>query len=314
MSIYDTRNRYATPIAYYALHLSEFHLTSHAHDQCEIMYLVSGKCTVSVRDQSISLKERQYIFIDQNVPHGLTIEPETPCTILNLEFTCRPEKGCSDLADLTQNSVEFSDFIERKEAWSVLYDSGKVNYAMKDLIDEMEKEDLRDMYLLDLLFRRMLIEVTKKSFDDPPQIGIRHLRKAKAFIHENLFADLDVGMISEHVRLNHSYLQALFAKHMNCGIMTYVNRLRMDHASFLLKNSNMCVTDMAFHLGYNSRQHFSMTFEKRFGMSPKQYQKLNSQNIKADTGVAQRTATTAGRFADVSLSNNGVNDGDKQAI
>lgn len=289
--------------AYYALHLTEFRMSNHAHGQCEIMYLVSGRCTVGVQDETIQLKERQYIFIDQNVPHRLLIEPETPCNILNLEFACRPERGGADLSELLQNSADFAAFMHRKESYSLLQDNGKVNYAIKDLIDEMEKKDAKDPYLLDLLFKRMMIEVAKSFHEDSQQAGVCHLKKAKRFIQENLCTDLDVQTIADHVRLNHSYLQKLFAQYLNCGIMTYVNQQRMDHASFLLKYSTMCVTDMAFHLGYNSRQHFSLTFEKRFGMSPKQYQKLNGQNLHANTGVSQRKATEAGRFVDVAMEN-----------
>ena len=61
----------------------------------------------------------------------------------------------------------------------------------------------------------------------------------------------------------------------------------MERAEFLLVNSSMKITDIAFSTGYNSRQHFGHTFEKYYGMSPLQYRKLHSRTLVPDTEKKQ---------------------------
>lgn len=298
MSIYNINNRYARPEAFYALNLTEFQMPPHSHNRCEIMYVVYGSCTVSVKEEMIALKKNQFIFLDQNVPHCLYIKSGIPCTILNLEFSCSPSpnEGGIDLSEMHIGSEAYRRFISSKEEFLVLNDNGKVGYAIKDLISELENKKSSDMFLLQLLFFRMLVEFSRSIGQGGHYPGSLHLRKAQRFINEHLYEELNVEMIAEIAGINHTYLQTLFSKQFNCGIIAYVNKLRMEHAAFLLNNSSMSITDVAFHLGFNSRQHFGYIFEKHYNMSPKQYRKLKGQNLKADTGGVQRYADETGQF------------------
>ena len=296
MSIYNINNRYARPEAFYALKLAEFQMPPHSHNRCEIMYVVSGSCIVTVKDEMITLKENQFVFLDQNVSHCLFIKSTPPCSILNLEFFCSPAKGGIDLNEMLDNSEAYGRFFDRKEEFLVLNDNGKVGYALKDLISELEKKESRDQFLLQILFFRMLAEFTRAIGQDGHYLGSLHLRKAQKYINEHLYEDLNVEMIAEYTGINHTYLQTLFSKQFHCGIIAYINKLRMEHAAFLLNNSSMNITDMAFHLGFNSRQHFGYIFDKHFNMSPQQYRKLKGQNIKADTGAGQWYADENGHF------------------
>ncbi len=296
MSIYNLKNRYAKPEAYYALNLTEFHMSAHSHTRCEIMYIVSGNCVVYVNDEVINLEKNKFIFIDQDVSHYLYVRSNSPCTILNLEFSCSPEKSSIDLNELFENCEAFRRFIENKEEFVVLNDNGKVEFALKDLISELENKNVNDQFLLRILFFRMLVEFTRSSNQDAYFTGILYLKKAKNFIKQHLNEDLSVEMIATHTGINHSYLQTLFSRQFHCGIIAYVNRLRMEHAAFLLNNSSINITDMAFYLGFNSRQHFGYTFAKHYKMSPQQYRKLKGQNIIANTGTGQWFADENGDF------------------
>ena len=64
----------------------------------------------------------------------------------------------------------------------------------------------------------------------------------------------------------------------------YYYRLYLEHSVFLLINSSLSITDVAFQSGYNSRQHFGSTFEKYYGMSPRTYRQLNGRNMNPSTG------------------------------
>ena len=51
--------------------------------------------------------------------------------------------------------------------------------------------------------------------------------------------------------------------------------MRLQKAAIILRNSPMSITEIAFEVGFNSRQHFGYTFEKYFQMSPKEYRFAN---------------------------------------
>lgn len=56
----------------------------------------------------------------------------------------------------------------------------------------------------------------------------------------------------------------------------YLIFLRLELAKKLLTSTSVKLTDIAFECGFYSSQHFSSTFSKWIGSSPKDYRKLNS--------------------------------------
>lgn len=306
MSIYNRLNQYAIPVAYYALALPEFSMQMHSHHRCEIMCPVSGQCDVTVGRQVHRLKERQFIFIDQDIPHRLQVDAAMPCVLLNLEFVCSSGSKGVDLGRLAAGQDDFRHFLERRMPCLVMHDPGKVGYALKDLIDEMEKKNPVDELLRDVLFTRLLIELARSFSADTTASGVSHVRRAMQYIVEHLYEDICVLSVANAVGINHTYLQKLWAEHYHCGIMGTVNALRLDHAAFLLSNSNMSIIDIACHVGYNSRQHFSHSFRKQFQMRPLTYRKMNSRRLDPDTAGSQRLVSLDGQHASVSMTPPGI--------
>lgn len=297
MSIYEKENCYGTIHAYYALNLSEFNMKSHCHNQCEIMYLISGtNCRITIEDVSYELAENEFVFIDQNIKHSLYVEKGSPCSILNLEFTCSPTPADINLQEIGSKSLAFSKFIVGKHQSLLLHDTKKMGYALKDLISELEHREEDSTFMIHILFTRILLELGNCYSNDKKASGAIYLKKAGAYIQDHLYEELNVTAIAKYVGINHAYLQTLFSSQYHCGIIAYVNRLRMEHASFLLRNSRMSITDMAFYLGYNSRQHFGYTFLQHFKMSPQNYRRLHGQTIAIDTGGAQQMKDANGTF------------------
>ena len=134
-----------------------------------------------------------------------------------------------------------------------------------------------------ILFTRVLIELARCAQSSSNLNEIVYIKKARKFISENFEQDITVSMVANEVGINSAYLQTLFKKHYGCGIMTYTNKLRFDKSEFLLKNTKMSITDIAFKVGFNNRQNFGLAFTKAYSMSPNQFRKLVCCNIEIET-------------------------------
>ena len=64
MSLYEVKGQYVRPTVYYALNLDHFDMEPHTHSRCEIMYVVSGSCTIRLAEETVTLKSRQFILLD----------------------------------------------------------------------------------------------------------------------------------------------------------------------------------------------------------------------------------------------------------
>ncbi len=287
MSIYNKKNMYAHINAYYAVNLDSFDMKPHSHDQCEIMYVTHGTCQVDIDDTTVDLKPNDFVFIDQGVPHRLQVSDSIGCTLLNIEFQCSSITSRTNLTHLKEANTDFDYFLEKQSPFLTLHDHQNVGYSIKDLIANLESDANADSYLSFLLFSRMLIEISSACSSEHRSTGIKYIRHAVTYITEHLFEPLNVQLVADAVGVNRSYLQTLFSNQFGYGIVAYINRRRMEKASFLLINSTISITDIAFQVGYNSRQHFGHTFNKFFGMHPKKYRLLNAKDLEPTTGLSQ---------------------------
>lgn len=60
---------------------------------------------------------------------------------------------------------------------------------------------------------------------------------------------------------------------MNCSIMEYVMRIRLNKAKVLLRDTNKSIEEVAFECGFSSANYFGLIFKKEIGLSPLNYKK-----------------------------------------
>ena len=98
--------------------------------------------------------------------------------------------------------------------------------------------------------------------DVPPLI-----EKAMDFINKNISQPLNIDQISEHLFVSRSYLNHLFKRVLNTGVMQYVRIKKMCEARKYLKNgANAC--DVASMLGYKSYTTFLRNYRTEFNENP----------------------------------------------
>lgn len=312
MSLYDLKKQYAYITAFYALTLTEYQMHTHTHPRCEIMYVTKGRCKIYVGSEEFILGSRQFIFLDADVPHRLLIENGTLCSILNLEFSCHEDKMLLnlDLQELQNESSSFRRFCQKKDPYLLGTDTENLGYALKDLISQLKKNLNPEMlymdrqkhisereyagrlssdqfYFIRLLFCRAMLELALCGQSSSAPAGTVYLKRALAYIDAHLTEELRIPQIAAYAGINKSYLHSLFSQQLGCTITDYINSRRLEQAAFLLINSSLPVTDIAFQTGYNSRQHFSSTFEKYYGLSPRAYRQLHEKQINPTTGSGQ---------------------------
>lgn len=60
---------------------------------------------------------------------------------------------------------------------------------------------------------------------------------------------------------------------MNCSVMEYVMRIRLNKAKAMLRDRSMSIEEIAFACGFSSANYFGLTFKKEIGLSPFNYRK-----------------------------------------
>ena len=78
-------------------------------------------------------------------------------------------------------------------------------------------------------------------------------------------------MLADHVGMNRSSFCTFFKKATGQTYITYLNKLRVDRACYLLRQGSFNITEVCYMVGFNDVPYFNRCFKNNRGMSPKEY-------------------------------------------
>lgn len=99
------------------------------------------------------------------------------------------------------------------------------------------------------------------------------IQRAIIWIKHDITMDLSLKKIAEYLNINASYLSNLFHKETGIRVTNFVNEEKMEHAVFLLLNTELHISKIAQECGILDENYFSRIFKKQYQMTPTQYRK-----------------------------------------
>lgn len=288
-SLYDHRLRahdvQPRIVAYYYKQWDGFHMPFHAHNAVEIMYVISGKCVVELKDIELTLKKGDFVLIDAEVEHRLIVQNDGPCRMLNIEFIfTKHVSKFPALKELIEQEPALQTFLSAKQDYIVLRDPHDIYHTLKSLVLELDQSDTSNQLMIQLLMSQLLVRIARIVNEEGAQ-GTKpndyYIKKSIQFMQQNYDRDIRVKDIADAVNLHPGYLHRLFSSTMDCTIVAYLTSLRMQKAQMLLSQTDIPVSEIADYVGISSQQYFSTVFKKHTGQSPVLYRKA-SERMKWD--------------------------------
>ena len=110
--------------------------------------------------------------------------------------------------------------------------------------------------------------VTVRFSTDTIAASDPRLRKALAFLRDNL--DKPIGLVetADAIQASASTVKRLFASGVSQGLPQTLLRLRLHQAKHLLSDSDLKIADIAKRCGFCNASYLTNTFRKAFGLSP----------------------------------------------
>ena len=99
----------------------------------------------------------------------------------------------------------------------------------------------------------------------------RLVRRAMAFIHAHYAEALNRDEIASHVGISADYLTDCFRQDLGITPVTYLNRYRLLQARELLEKTDLKITQIALAVGFSESAHFTRTFQREIGVSPRAF-------------------------------------------
>lgn len=107
------------------------------------------------------------------------------------------------------------------------------------------------------------------------------VEKMVSYIEDNLSEVIHLKDIGDYMDMSLYQIQKLFKVHKQCTVRQYIITKRLEHAMFMLLNTEMSILEIANESGYENPSKFASAFKNHYCMSPLRYRKTHKKpNIK----------------------------------
>lgn len=228
---------------------------THLHGNLEFITTTEGELTVNVDKKQYSVTPGNGVLVFPNQPHSFHIEkgkevficifsPHLVKAYFPLHNGKRPE---SNIFECSPSLIECLS--ELKTPQNIL----KVKSILYFLCSEFDK--------------------MKTYYDIHADINTL-LSKIFSFVENNYRKECSLESLSQSISYNKIYISRYFKNITGISYTEYVNRYRINEATFLLKNSTRKILDIALECGFTSLRSFNRNFKDSVGMTPLEYRKM----------------------------------------
>jgi LacI family transcriptional regulator, galactose operon repressor len=139
----------------------------------------------------------------------------------------------------------------------------------------------RAAHLLDQLIRKkvkgpqkLIVEpthVVARRSTEIQAIGDREVGSAMDFIHRNRARNFTVNDVAADVGISRRNLEVKFRRSTGRTILSEIQRIRLEHAKRMLRDTDIPIPQIAASSGYNSASYLTQVFRKEVGITPAKY-------------------------------------------
>lgn len=105
------------------------------------------------------------------------------------------------------------------------------------------------------------------------------LNKARTIMQENLANKILFEELAKELGIGYSWFRRMFKKYEGISPAQYLIQLRIIKIKELLTSSDLSISEIAYHIGLESKSQLSTLFKKYEGISPSEFRKMNQIRI-----------------------------------
>ncbi|MBQ7875624.1 MAG: helix-turn-helix domain-containing protein [Oscillospiraceae bacterium] len=254
-------------------------ISNHFNDWFELVYISEGEAEFSIKNRSFRVLKGDFLFVDYNTAHGYSTESGVEMQCFHIKHGYLEQLiPIFDASIIMCNSADV--FLPKNN-----YNEVKENF--NKMVKHFQSDsDLDVMGFHCYLF--MLIYILTRDFTlKDGKNRINQLKKSDNqidiiidYIHKHYNEQISLDTISEALHLSSSYISRLFKEQLNIGYKDYLNKIRLNHAVYMLTNSSKNIVDIANECGFPNNKSFIEIFKQEYGKTPSQYRKEQKRKLK----------------------------------
>lgn len=234
----------------------------HYHSFEEIIIVSKGNGIHVVNDIPMCLSKNYVCFVAKGDRH--LFENVQDLFLSNILFIKDKFKSCPQLRrflpNTDQGSVEW--FIDDETAL-------RINYIIERLNYESRNNDMSSEAMTQILFQQLIVELRRGKICETSLLSSAdRLIAALVYLNKYFSSNLNIEIVANYANLSARVLAKEIKRTTGKSFNQYLHFIRAKQAMHSLINTDLCITDIAFNVGYSDSNYFSTKFKQAFKQKP----------------------------------------------
>lgn len=271
--------------------------TLHSHDYFQIWYVTKGNCIHTVEGQEYKMLVGDAFLLPPNVTHRTVLSDGS--SIICCEFYMEDLfPGATDIyfdkmLDITRG-ISFTLLFQKElqgtqPKFSLSYKAQhRVEQLMHAMALEYSQEEIYYEDYLHLQISELLLTFAREYTQFPAQESPEKVydkyhslvEDAIKYIDKNYEEPLTLEGICKISMVSKTYFCYLFKLLTKQTFVEYLTNVRLNRAMELLLQTDQPIIDISQNVGFRDSTHFSRTFRRLRGISPREYRLSNTRRNK----------------------------------
>ncbi|MBR5586837.1 MAG: helix-turn-helix transcriptional regulator [Clostridia bacterium] len=231
----------------------------HWHEHMEFLYFLNGSGYVNCGTSRTAVKKGTLVTVNSCELHSIFAREHLEYYVMILNPSMFKDVGCENI--LFRTKIENDGFVD--EYFNEIFAEKKnkkngYDMVIKGDVYKLLAHLMRSYETVRLSDRENTNYITKKQ----------RLSEILKFIEENLAQNLTTAALAEKCYLSEYYFCRFFKKETGFSLTEYINKMRVEKAKVLLKNSNLSLSEIAVQTGFSDANYFCRIFKKYEGVTP----------------------------------------------
>ena len=231
---------------------------AHLHSAVELIYILEGSLEVMVQSQTKKIRKNEAALIFPDMVHSYL------CTDFCRSILCIFSPACAK---------EYYHMFRRQQPECPFLSAGVQNpdllLAFRKMLHYAETSRPVSEAWLNLILAYLMSDAVLLPRDDQYRTDIGY--QIISYISNHFQEPLCLDRVAQELHFNKYYISRIFSGRLHCSFHEYLNRLRLDYAARLLRETDHNITDIWQDAGFESQKTFNRTFLSCYGMTPSKY-------------------------------------------
>lgn len=262
----------------YGGHEEDMDLHMHA-DFSELVIVLNGHATHLVNNEESFIKKGNVFVINGGTPHAY--KSPYDFKICNIMYKADMLRLAGP--DLRSLNGYQALFVLEPFYRSITTYKAKLNLPIASLehvasviasmIKEYEEKLQGYQTMLASNFMELVVYLSRHYEDQEKGVdnSLMHLANAISYIEDHYREPVTLEEIAAKSDISVRHLNRIFRAYYQTTPMTYIQRLRLEQACTLLRETRHSITEISYICGFNDSNYLTRQFKKTYGLSPKAF-------------------------------------------